>query len=94
MVLLRYPKQFRNDYCLARVSAIHPSSDGLVRKVTVEFRKKNPREAPEVYHSKPLISEEVMIHRLHRLEIVDQDVAMVRQEGSESNDDEVIQVKE
>ena len=45
--------------------------DGLVRKVTVEYRKKNPREAPEVFQIKRLICEEVAIHRLHRLDLVD-----------------------
>ena len=73
LVLLQYPKQFKDDYCLARVCAAPTGSDGLVRKVVVEYRKKNPRESPETYASKPLIKEEVMIHRLHRLDIVDQE---------------------
>ena len=74
--MLRYPKQFKDDYCLAKVSQIHPDSDGLVRKVTISYRKKNPREPAEVYRSRPLISEQVAIHRLHRLELADETMLM------------------
>ena len=76
LVMLRYPKQFKDDYCLAKVSQIHPDSDGLVRKVTISYRKKNPREPADVYRSRPLISEQVAIHRLHRLELADETMLM------------------
>ena len=72
LVMLRYAKQFKDDYCLAKVSQIHPDDDGLVRKVTVNYRKRNPRDPADVYRSKPLISEQVAIHRLHRLELADE----------------------
>ena len=71
IVLLRYPKQFRDDYCLAKITEAKADDDGLIRKVTVSYRKKNPRESAEVYSSKPLISEEVAVHRLQRLDIID-----------------------
>jgi hypothetical protein len=71
LVMLRYPKQFKDDYCLAKVTQIHPDEDGLVRKVTVNYRKKNPREPAEV-----VISEQVAIHRLHRLELADETMLM------------------
>ena len=74
LVMLRYHKQFKDDYCLAKVTEVHPDEDGLVRKVTVSYRKKNPRESPQIYKSKPLISEQVAIHRLHRLDLADEAV--------------------
>ena len=43
-------EQFKDDYCLAKVD-----EDGLVRKVTVSYRKENPRESPQVYNSKHFI---------------------------------------
>ena len=56
---------------------VHPSADGLVRQVTVGFRKKNPRESSAVYKSKPLLQEKVAVHRLHRLQLVDEDLHQV-----------------
>ena len=74
LVMLRYNKQFKDDYCLAKVSEVHPDEDGLVRKVTVSYRKKNPRESAQTFKSKPLIIEQVAIHRLHRLDLADESV--------------------
>ena len=74
LVMLRYHKQFNDDYCLAKVTEVHPDEDSLVRKVTVSYRKKNPRESPQIYKSKPLISEQVAIHRIHRLDLEDEAV--------------------
>ena len=72
IVLLRYAGHFKDDYCLARVSEVHPDDEGLVRVVTVQFRKKNPRESKSVYRAKPLLSEKVAVHRLHRLDLADE----------------------
>ena len=69
--MLRYPGQFKDDYCLAKVIKAEPDEDNLVRKVTVTYKKKNPRESLSICKSKPMISEEVAIHRLHRLQLVD-----------------------
>ena len=69
--MLRYPGQFKDDYCLAKVITAKPDDDNLVRKVTVTFKKKNPRESLAVCKSKPMITEEVAIHRLHRLQLID-----------------------
>ena len=71
LVMLRYPGQFKDDYCLAKVITAKPDDDNLVRKVTVTFKKKNPRESLAVCKSKPMITEEVAIHRLHRLQLID-----------------------
>ena len=81
LVMLRYNKQFKDDYCLAKVTEVHPDDDGLVRKVTVSFRKKNSRESADVYKSKPLLSEQVAIHRLHRLDLADEALQVPDVEG-------------
>ena len=77
IVLLKYPGQFKDDYTIAKVIEVHPSADGLVRQVTVQFRKRNPRESSTVYKSKPLLQEKVAVHRLHRLELVDEELHQV-----------------
>ena len=76
LVLLRYPGQFKDDYCMAKITETHPSEDGLVRQVTIAFKKKNSRESPSVYKSKPLIHEKVAVHRLHRLHLADEDAQL------------------
>ena len=75
LVMVRYQNQFKDDYCLAKVIKADPGEDGLVRKVTVTYRKKNPRESPRVYKSKPLVTEIMAIHRLHRLDLLDEEIA-------------------
>ena len=89
LVMLRYHKQFKDDYCLAKVTEVHPDEDGLVRKVTVSYRKKNPRESPLIYKSKPLISEQVAIHRLHRLDLADEAVPVPDVVSDAAGDDSV-----
>jgi hypothetical protein len=70
--MMQYPGHFKDDYTLARISEVHPAPDGLVRVVTVQYRKKNPRESRTVCNSKSLITEKVAIHRLHRLDLADE----------------------
>ena len=81
LVMLRYQKQFKDDYCLAKVTEVHPDDDNMVRKVTVSFRKRNPKESKMIYNFKPLISEQVAIHRLHKLDLADEDVLRQGQDG-------------
>ena len=76
LVMLKYPGQFKDDYCIAKVTEVHPSEDGLVRQVSISYRKKNSRESPTVCKSKPLITEKVAIHRLHRLQLADEAVLL------------------
>ena len=83
LVMLHYPKQFKDDYCIAKVIDVHPGDDGLVRQATVCFRKKNPRESATVCKSKPLIEERVAVHRLHRLHLVDEEVQAVAVQASD-----------
>ena len=73
IVMMQYPGHFKDDYTLAKVSAVHPDDEGLVRVVTVQYRKKDPRESSRIYKSKPLLSEQVAIHRLHRLDLADEE---------------------
>ena len=69
IVMLHYPGQLKNDYCIiARVDEVHPSSDNLVRQVSISYRKKNSRE-PAGVCNKSLITEKVSVHRLHRLDL-------------------------
>ena len=72
IVMLRYPKHFKDDYCLAKVTDVHPDEDGLIRKVSISYRRRNPKESADVYRSKPLITEEVAIHRLYKLDVADE----------------------
>ena len=41
VVMLTYPGHFKDDYVLAKVTQVHPDSKSLVRRVTVQYRKKN-----------------------------------------------------
>ena len=47
-MMLRFHKQSKDDYSLAEVTEAHPDEDGLLRKVTVTYRQKNPRVAPHI----------------------------------------------
>ena len=58
LVMLKYPGQLKDDYCIAKVTRVASDRDGLL---TVAFKKRNPRESPTIYESKPLLSEEVAI---------------------------------
>ena len=87
LVLLVYPGNFKNDYCIAKITAVHPSDDNLVRKVTVSYRKKDAREPASTYKFRPLISEEVEVHRLQKLHLIDEDLYNASMEA-----DKVIEV--
>ena len=52
VVLLTFPGNVKDDYILARVTAVHPDDKNLVRRVTVKFRRKNAREARLVCKSR------------------------------------------
>ena len=73
IVMLKYAGQVKYDYRVCKVTAIHPNNDGLVRKVTVSYRKRDSREPRDVYNSKPLTSEQVGVHRLYKLDLCDKD---------------------
>ena len=69
VVMLTYPGNVKDDYILARVTQVHPDGKGLVRRVTVKFRRKNSRESREVCKSK-MMEEVVAVQRLVLLEPV------------------------
>ena len=81
LVLLKYPGPFKDDYTIARVINVLPGSDGLFRRVRLGYRKKNSKEPPHVCKSKPLIEEEVAVHRNHRLQLLDEHVCTVDEQA-------------
>ena len=42
----------------------HPDKNGLVRTVTVSYRRRDRREKPTDYKKKPLVEENVAVQRL------------------------------
>ena len=46
IVMLCFPGQFKDEFVIARVDETHKSNDGLIRQVTVSFRRKNSKEWP------------------------------------------------
>ena len=59
-----YPGNIKDDYRLVRVVKTHPDRKGLVRTVTIAYRKRDKREKSDVYWKKPLIEEQVAVQRL------------------------------
>ena len=92
LVMLKYPGQFKDDYCVAKVIKAEPDKDGLVRKVVVAFKKRNPRESKMIYKSKPLLHEEVAVHRLQKLHLADGPALLgdnAVMQGNREEDDQV-----
>ena len=67
VVLMRYEGNVKDDYRLAMVEEIHPDAKGLVRTVTVKFKRKNKKEPKLVCKYGNLIKEKVAVQRLHFL---------------------------
>ena len=67
VVMMLYPGNIKCDYRLAKVTGVHPDLKGLVRTVTVSYRKRDSREDVRVYKSKPLVEEKVSVQRLSLL---------------------------
>ena len=67
MVMLTYPGNIKDDYILARISQVHPDSKGLVRRVSVKFRKKNMKEPRDTCKSR-MVEEVVAVQKLVLLE--------------------------
>ena len=62
--LMTYIGNLKDDYRMVRVVRVQPDKKGLVRSVTVAYRKRDSRESSEVYWKKPLIEEIVPVQRL------------------------------
>ena len=64
VVMMYYEGNIKDDYRLAKVLQVHPDSKGLVRTVTIGYRRRNKKEKAEVYQKKPLVQEQVAVQRL------------------------------
>jgi hypothetical protein len=64
MCFLYYPGNLKDDYRLVRVVKTHPDKKGIVRTVTIAYRKRDKREKADVYWKKPLTEEQVAVQRL------------------------------
>ena len=64
VVMMYYEGNIKDDYRLAMVLQVHPDSKGLVRTVTIGYRRRNKKEKAEVYQKKPLVQEQVAVQRL------------------------------
>ena len=74
IVMMKYQGNFVDDYRIARVSDVFPDERDLIRTVEVSYRRRDKREDPEVYKSKPLSTERVGVQRLALLQAVGEDV--------------------
>ena len=63
---------FKDEYRLGRVCKVHPDGAGLVRTVTVEYKKKDSREGALQYKSKKLEREKMAVQRLSPLVTMDE----------------------
>ena len=67
VVLIEYANPVKDEYRVGRILKVHPDSSGLVRTVTIAYRKRDIRESPEQYKSKPLVQEKMAVQRLSLL---------------------------
>ena len=64
VVLIEFANPVKDEYRVGRILKTHPDTSGLVRTVTVVYRKKDIRDTVEQYRSKPLIQEDMAVQRL------------------------------
>ena len=62
--MMHYEGILADDYRLAKILEIHPYSRGIVRTVTIGYRRRNKREKAKKYQCKPLVEEQVAVQRL------------------------------
>ena len=67
IVMIEYANPLKDEYRIGRVTAVHPDKSGLVRSVTVAYRKRDIRESSIDYKSKPLVKEIMAVQRLSLL---------------------------
>ena len=78
--LLYFPGSLVSKYKLVRVEKVHPDKNGLVRTVTIKYRKKNKRESKDVY--KPsIVKEKVGVQRLILIQPANSDLEDKAEEG-------------
>ena len=57
--LLNFPGSLTGKYKLVRVVDVHPDSNGIVRTVSIIYKKKNSREKPTELSKKSMVKEKV-----------------------------------
>ena len=67
VVLVEYPSPIKDEYRTGRITATHPDKSGLVRSVTVAYRKRDVRDCSKEYKSKSLVEEDMAVQRLSLL---------------------------
>ena len=67
VVMIDSSNVMKDEYRVGRVEDVHPDSAGLVRTVTVVYRKKDARENPAEYRSRKLVREKMAVQRLRPL---------------------------
>ena len=72
VVMLYYQGNLKDDYRLAKVFKVHPDTRGLVRTVTIGYRRRNKKEKATVYQKKALTMEQVSVQRLCLLVPIDE----------------------
>ena len=67
IVLIEYANALKDEYRVGRIVATHPDRSGLVRSVTVAYRRRDIREKASEYKFKPLVEEMMAVQRLSLL---------------------------
>ena len=60
--LMTYVGKLKDDYRMVRVVKVHPDKKGLVRSVTIAYRKRDRRESSDVYW-KNLLRRKLLLSR-------------------------------
>ena len=68
IVMVHYPGNMTDDYRIAKVTKVFPDKKKLVRTVEISYRRRNKREPPAVFRSKPLVTEKVHVQKLSLLQ--------------------------
>ena len=74
VVMMRYSGNMVDDYRLALVTDVFPDARNVVKTVEVSYRRKDSREKPIDYKSKPLTSQVIGVQRLSLIQAVGEDL--------------------
>ena len=70
--LLNFPGSLTGKYKLVRVVDVHPDSSGIVRTVSIIYKKRNAREKPTELSKKSKVKEKVGVQRLIVIQAVNE----------------------
>ena len=73
--MIESSKLMKDEYRIGNIVEVHPDSAGLVRTVTVAYRRKDAREDSKDYKSKVLIREKIAVQRLSPLVPLEEQVS-------------------